>query len=220
MSTKENNSANVFDEIAESWYRLRHWSRFRAELGELAERWQKGRLLNIGCAHGPDFLPFKNNFELWGLDSSPRMISMAVRYADKFKYDANLLVADAVNLPYEDRSFDFAIAVAAYHHIRGEKYRENAFRELRRVLRPGGEVFITVWNRWQPGFWFKGKEVIVPWKTKNGELMRYHYLFTYREIEDLVRGIGFTIIRTYPEAAYRMPIKFFSGNICVLASLD
>jgi len=220
MDTKENDPPNVYDGIAESWYRLRRRTRFSSELTELAACWGGGKLLNIGCAHGPDFLPFKDKFDLWGLDSSPAMISLASKYSDKFKFAASLLVADAVSLPFKDGSFDWIISVAAHHHILDKPGRLQAFRELRRVLKPGGEVFLTVWNRWQKDFIGKGKEVIVPWKIKNKQLMRHYYLFTYPEITKLLKSAGFEVIKTYPESNYRFPLKYFSRNICVLARPD
>lgn len=216
MATKENGKSATFNLIAERWYHLHHWTRFRKELSELADRWQCGRLLNVGCAHGPDFLPFKDRFDLYGIDSSERMIEMAVRYESKFNFQAQLLTADAVHLPFADRSFDWVIAVAVYHHIEGKEDRSHAFRELRRVLKVGGEAFITVWNRWQRRFFFSGKQVVVPWKTKSGMLPRYHYLYSYREIEKILEDQGFTLVDSYPESAYRLPIKYFSRNICVL----
>jgi len=207
----------VFDEIAESWYRVRHWSRFTKELQELALRWCQGKLLNIGCAHGPDFLPFKDNFELWGLDFSTQMVKQAQKYAAKFDLKVNLAVADAVSLPYSDRSFDWAIAVATYHHIDGDKERRKALLELRRVLRPGGEAFITVWNRWQPGFWLKGKEANISWKSRGKTLQRYYYLFSYPELHKLLTQTGFEVINILPERSYSFPVKIFSRNICALA---
>jgi ubiquinone/menaquinone biosynthesis C-methylase UbiE len=206
----------VFDEIAESWYRFRHWSRFTRELEELALRWRKGRLLNIGCAHGPDFLPFKENFELWGVDFSVQMLKLAQMYATKFDFEVNLAVANALCLPYPDNTFDWAIAVATYHHIRGDKQRQKAFRELRRVLKPGSEAFVTVWNRWQPGFWLKGKEVNVPWKSGGRILYRYYYLFSYLELYKLLTHAGFRILSMFPEKSHRFPLRFFSRNICAL----
>ena len=84
------------------------------------------------------------------------------------------------------------------------------------MLKPGGEAFITVWNRWQPRFWFGGKEVAVPWRTKGKTLERYYYLFSYTELKKLVKEAGFSVLKSFPESSYRYPIKFFSRNICLL----
>ncbi len=207
---------DVFDQIAESWYRVRHWPLLREELDALAVRWQGGKLLNIGCAHGPDFLPFSHGFELWGLDSSPAMLRQAVRYSTKFKFYVNLVAGDALSLPFPDNTFDWAISVAAYHHIRGREEREKAFEELRRVLKPKGEAFVTVWNGGQPRFWFKSKEQRVPWRLKERMVYRYYYLFSYGELRKLLIKTGWEIITMSPEKSYRFPIRSFSRNICVL----
>jgi ubiquinone/menaquinone biosynthesis C-methylase UbiE len=148
------------------------------------------------------------------------MIGLASKYSDKYKFAASLLVADAGRLPFQDKSFDYIISVAAHHHILDKQGRLQAFRELRRVLKPGGEVFLTVWNRWQKDFIGKGEQVIVPWKIKNQKLMRHYYLFTYQEMAKLLKTAGFTVIRTYSESNYRFPLKYFSRNICALATPD
>ena len=206
----------AFNQIAGSWYNVRHWPLLRGELEETAQRWQKGRLLNIGCAHGPDFLIFRDSFELWGLDISEAMIGMGRRYSSKFSFDTRLTVGDACFLPYRDSSFDCAIAVATYHHIKGAENRGQAFGELRRVLKPQGEAFLSVWNRWQRRFWFKPKDVAIPWKTGEGTVYRYYYLFSYHEMEKTLQRAGFEIIKAFPENSYKLPIKKFSRNICVL----
>ena len=207
---------DVFNQIAPSWYNFRHWSIFRNELEALARRWQRGKLLNVGCAHGPDFLPFKQDFELYGVDFAPEMLKLARKYAEKFAFTVNLAEADVCHLPYADETFDWAIAIATYHHLKGNEERLLALRELRRVLKPGGEAFITVWNRWQPRFWLSHKEVAVPWRTKGEKLMRYYYLFSCGELEKLVEKAGFEVLKSFPENSYQFPIKFFSKNICLL----
>ena len=207
---------DVFDQIAPSWYKFRHWSRFRKELEALAQRWQEGRLLNVGCAHGPDFLPFTRSFELYGIDISNEMLKFAQKYAQKFNFAVNLSLGNVSHIPYADQTFDWAISVATYHHIRYPEERQKVFYELWRVLKPGGEAFITVWNRWQRRFWLKGKEVAVPWRTKDKTLYRYYYLFSYPELQKLAKKAGFEVLSFSPEKSYRFPVKFFSQNVCLL----
>jgi tRNA (uracil-5-)-methyltransferase TRM9 len=208
---------DAFNQIAPGWYNFRHWSIFRTELEVLAHRWQRGKLLNIGCAHGPDFLPFRQGFDLYGVDFSAEMLRFARKYSQKFSFTVSLSLADVGHLPYLDETFDWALSVATYHHIRGKEDKQAALNELRRVLKPGGEAFITVWNRWQPRFWFKSKEVSVPWRTKGKTLHRYYYLFSYPELESLAKKVGFEVLKSFPESSYRFPVKFFSKNICLLA---
>ena len=207
---------DVFDGIAPGWYNRRHRTIFRLELDELAERWRKGILLNIGCGHGADFLPFCSNFELYGLDFSREMLRFAQKYSIKFKFSPGLIQADAARLPFSDNTFDEAIAVATYHHLMGAEQRREAFDELFRVIKPGGEAFITVWNRWQPGFWLKPKDTYVKWRTREKELNRYYHLFSRRELEQIAIRAGFTIVRSFSESSYRFPVRLFARNICLL----
>jgi ubiquinone/menaquinone biosynthesis C-methylase UbiE len=207
---------DIFNQIAPAWYNFRHWSIFRNELEALASRWRKGKLLNIGCAHGPDFLPFRRGFDLYGVDFSCEMLKFARKYSQKFNFTVDLSLADVSQLPYSDETFDWVISVATYHHVKGKEERQAALNELRRVVRPGGEAFITVWNHWQPRFWFKPQQVTVPWRQRGKTLQRYYYLFSYSELEKLVKQAGFEVLKSFPESSYHFPIKFFSRNICLL----
>jgi ubiquinone/menaquinone biosynthesis C-methylase UbiE len=207
---------NVFDRIAPGWYGFRHHTIFRTELEALAKKWQSGKLLNIGCAHGPDFIPFREHFELYGIDSAPEMLHYGQKYAWKYDFAPHLALADAAGLPFGDNSFDWVIAVATYHHLKDKSSRLTALEELKRVLKPGGEAFLTVWNHRQPRFWWKGSDTLVPWRIKDEVVQRYYHLFSYGEIEKLVRQAGMQIIKSYPESSYRCPVKYFSRNICLL----
>jgi tRNA (uracil-5-)-methyltransferase TRM9 len=210
------NTREIFNEIAPGWYNYRHRTIFQRELEDLARRWGKGRLINIGCGHGPDFVPFKDGFELYGIDIAPKMLELARKYAEKYALSVDLKEADARKIPYDDVFFDWAIAVASYHHIENSEGRLQALKELYRVLKPGGEAFITVWNKWQPRFWFKGKNTLVPWRSGEKTLNRYYYLFSYSELEKLARRAGFETVKSFPESRYEFPLKAFSRNICLL----
>jgi tRNA (uracil-5-)-methyltransferase TRM9 len=211
---------DTYNRIASSRYNFRQHSRFRIELEALARRWQGGKLLNIGCAHGPDFIPFVSSFELYGVDYSHEMLELAKKYAAKNQFNVSLAEADARKLPYANHSFDFGIAIAVYHHIEDDEGRMAALKDLYRVLTPGGEAFITVWNRWQPRHWLQKKRFMHPWKTKERTLYRFYYLFTYSELEKLVQQAGFKVLKSFPENRYKFPIKAFSRNICLLVKKD
>jgi tRNA (uracil-5-)-methyltransferase TRM9 len=205
----------VFDQMASGWYNVRHHSIFLPELEMLAQRWKSGKLLNIGSGHGADFIPFKDSFELYGVDFSAEMVKLAYRYSHKFNFTVNLQVADARHLPFADNTFDWAISVATYHHLQGHPEQLAALSELKRVLKPEGEAFVTVWNRCQRRFWFQKKEVAVPWKVGEQVIYRYYYLFTYGELESLIKKAGFRVLKSFPEHSYHFPLKYCSRNICL-----
>ncbi len=66
----------------------------------MARRWKCGRLLNLGCGHGADFLPFKDGFESSGLDISSEMLKYARKFAHKHSLTINLRQGDMRALPY------------------------------------------------------------------------------------------------------------------------
>jgi len=212
----DSRNQEVFDQIAAGWYGFRHHTIFRDELETLAKRWRNGGLLNIGCGHGPDFIPFGTSFNLYGIDFSIEMLRLAKKYAVKHQINPHLVLADINHLPFRDEMFDNVISIATYHHLKTRWERTAALQELKRVLKPGGEAFITVWNHGQPRFWLSKQDVLVPWKTKEKVLYRYYHLFSYYELVNLVRQSGFNILRSFPESSYRFPVKYFSRNICLL----
>ena len=208
--------AETWSRIAPHWYGVRHHTIFARELEVAAKRWQGGKLLNIGCGHGADFLPFREGFTLTGVDFATGMLEAAQKYAAKHSLSLDLKQADARALPFPADYFDEALAVAVYHHLPGRAEQLKALRELYRVLKPGGEAFLTVWNRWQRRFWDKPREVAVPFRTAEGAVTRYYYLFSYGEIEKLAREAGFLVLKSSPETSWRLPIKWLSRNICLL----
>lgn len=68
-------------------------------------------------------------------DLSPGMVQVALRNAEKLGLDVDGRVADAERIPYPDNSFDLVVGHAVLHHIPDV---EAAFREVLRVLKPGG----------------------------------------------------------------------------------
>ncbi|WP_437236081.1 class I SAM-dependent methyltransferase, partial [Dehalococcoides sp. HCBD] len=137
------------------------------------------------------------------------------KYARKHGFKPNLAVADMQNLPFEDAEFDWLIAVASFHHLKGQDSQLKVLQEFGRVLKDDGQIFLTVWNRLQPRFWFKGRETLVPWKSPDQILKRYYRLYTCWEIEALVKKAGFRVVSSSGEKSHRGP-KYFARNICLL----
>ena len=55
----------------------------------------------------------------------------------------NTLQVSTEKLPFQDNSFDFSLAILAAHEIRNKEERVLFFKELNRVTKPSGQIFIT-----------------------------------------------------------------------------
>jgi SAM-dependent methyltransferase len=70
-------------------------------------------------------------------DISPGMLQALQGSAAKLGVELKTARCEAASLPFEDESFDLVFGHAVLHHLPD---LEGAFREFRRVLRPGGTV--------------------------------------------------------------------------------
>ena len=57
--------------------------------------------------------------------------------------DGGVVQGDAASLPFPDETFSSAIAILMLHHLRSRELQDQAFLEIRRVLRPGG-AFLAI----------------------------------------------------------------------------
>jgi SAM-dependent methyltransferase len=115
------------------------------------------RLLDVGCGVGRHVLTGYRlkNIEAVGIDLGlDDLKTTAERFRQDFKEAQNptktllLAVGDATNLPFSDRCFDKLICSEVLEHI--PDYR-SALQEIRRVLKPGGILAISVprfWTEW------------------------------------------------------------------------
>jgi SAM-dependent methyltransferase len=75
-----------------------------------------------------------------GIDAAPGLVEIARNRVPEGRFD----VADIQSLPYEDGAFDF---VTAFNSLQFVPEPSAALVEIRRVIRPGGRVYILVWGR-------------------------------------------------------------------------
>jgi ubiquinone/menaquinone biosynthesis C-methylase UbiE len=77
-----------------------------------------------------------------GLDLMGGMLAVARERADAAGLDIELVEGDALDLPFEDESFD---AATCQQGVQFFPDRVQALRELRRVLVPGGRAVVACW---------------------------------------------------------------------------
>lgn len=112
-------------------------------LVELADLDAARQVLEIGCATGNLTKLIKRRqpgAEVVGLDPDPRALAMATRKAVGLgvRFDQGY----SQSLPYPDDSFDRVLSSLMFHHLEAEQKR-GTLAEVRRVLRPGGALYLV-----------------------------------------------------------------------------
>ncbi|MGW4476445.1 class I SAM-dependent methyltransferase [Nonomuraea sp. NPDC004354] len=136
---------NDYDRIAEGYTAenetsLIHAYYARPAMLELAGDVTGRRILDAGCGSGPLFAELRDRGAIvTGVDASAGMLEQA---RQRLGADADLRVVDlAAPLPFPDEAFDDVVASLVLHYL--EDW-EPTLAELRRVLKPGGRLLISV----------------------------------------------------------------------------
>jgi ubiquinone/menaquinone biosynthesis C-methylase UbiE len=106
------------------------------------------RLLEVGCGEGANLVNLRASrgalpLLTVGLDLFVRK----VQFGRKHAAPAIFVCGDALSLPFASGSFDVVLCRDLLHHVQD---RLSAVRELRRVCRPGGEVWVIEPNGRNP----------------------------------------------------------------------
>ena len=103
--------------------------------------------LDVGCGTGLATRMLCNEFaELHGVDSSSGMIEQAKTLSLR---GVSFQLSDATGLPFETSRFDLIYSMSLFHHV-PPPYRLTVFREMVRVLKPGGWIFTFEHNALNP----------------------------------------------------------------------
>jgi SAM-dependent methyltransferase len=89
------------------------------------------RVLDAGCGEGVLVDEYAGRLDITGVDAN---------YSS-----ANVVSGSVAALPFPDASFDRALCLDVLEHLQFDD-QPRAFAELFRVLRPGGELFVSVPN--------------------------------------------------------------------------
>jgi phosphatidylethanolamine/phosphatidyl-N-methylethanolamine N-methyltransferase len=105
------------------------------------------RVLDVGIGTGLSLESYPKSAHVVGVDICEGMLRHAIRRAEESKLaSANICVADALELPFEQGSFDH---VFISHVITVVSNPVKLIEEIRRVAKPGGRIVII--NHFQSG---------------------------------------------------------------------
>lgn len=156
-------------------------------------------VLDAGCGNGKNmiFMKKENIMNVVGCDTCEKFVGICV------KKSLNVTQGDVLDLKYDTDSFNYVICVAVIHHLSTHERRIDAIKELLRVLKSNGKIFLVVGSREIP---FKkinnvisGGDTIIGWNNKGKVYDRYYYLFQNGELEKLCTEAGGKIISGYSE---------------------
>ena len=116
--------------------------RTRRRLIEQADLTPGQRVLEVGCGTGTLLIDIGRRHpavDLVGLDPDPKALARADRKAHRAGVRVRLDRGFSDELPYEESSFDRVLSSFMYHHVPGGE-KLAMFREIHRVLKPGGRL--------------------------------------------------------------------------------
>jgi SAM-dependent methyltransferase len=154
------------------------------------------RLLEVGCGASIDLIRFaRAGAIVTGVDLADVSIELGRKNFEQNGLEADLYVMNGEHLEFDDNSFDVVYA----HGVL--QYTANAQRivnELYRVLRPGGEAILMVYNK---NSWLNLLSQVMKVDLEHGDAPTLK-LYSIQEFNELLAP--FSQVRIVPE---RFPVK-------------
>jgi ubiquinone/menaquinone biosynthesis C-methylase UbiE len=145
-----------------------------------------GRILEAGVGTGRNFRFYPPHAEIYAIDQSRGMLDRAQRRAASAKRRVQLEEMSVEALKFSNRFFDAAVASFLMCTMPSEA-RQEALRELRRVLKPSGKLRLLEYGPAQSRIQRTAARIWQPWAT---------WAFGARLAEDVendVRASGFAM---------------------------
>jgi ubiquinone/menaquinone biosynthesis C-methylase UbiE len=130
--------------LYDPFVKLLGFDRVRRVLLEQAAIEPKQRVLDVGCGTGTLVTLIKRlhpEAEVVGLDPDAKILERARRKATRAGVQVLFDQGFADRMPYPDASFDRVVSSFMFHHVPPGQ-QQNMFREVRRVLAPGGSLHL------------------------------------------------------------------------------
>ncbi|MBI4510533.1 MAG: class I SAM-dependent methyltransferase [Deltaproteobacteria bacterium] len=171
----------------------RYWHKAKLELLDWIFTATKGeRVLDVGCGSGvlADKLA-SQGADVLGIDANPSAIEYATRAFGRAGLEFRLGYLDELQL--ETASFDKAACLEVVEHVYPNQVRE-LLADLRRVLKPGGELLITTPNYrglWPVVEWLADRFATTARMDGDQHVTRFHRA----TLRDALLQAGFEVMR-------------------------
>lgn len=186
------------------------------------------RVLEVGCGIGLDSAQMiRHGLRVTATDLTLIGASTAFRRAQEQGWKADYLCADGESLPFPDQTFDFVYSFGVLHHAPDT---ERCVNEAHRVLKPGGQALIMLYNRRSLNEWvhrllrvpFEERDELCPVVRRftKPEIRTMFAAFSHIDIHtDFVFGEGYgSVFRYTPQPVYRLLSRIAGWHLMIRAT--
>lgn len=220
-------SREYFEQIEQWRYRDQPFIHSFAQFS----RYRGQRVLEVGFGAGTDFIQWlRAGARVSGIDLTEEALANVRHRIQVYGLPPpeSLQVADAENLPFPANTFDLGYSWGVLHHTPDTS---KALAELVRVVRPGGEIKVMLYNRhglyawkmWVKHALLKGR----PWKSLRWVLANHVESpgtqgFTDHELQQMLAPLGLADIRmqrfiTNNDRVARRTFPYWLGGLVLAA---
>lgn len=123
--------------------------KFKKALIEQAHIKPEHSILDFGIGTATLSLMIKDTeplTEVNGVDVDEKVLTIAKEKIKKANANIAITKYDGVKLPYSNACFDRVLTSLVFHHLTSEQ-KHNSLLEIKRVLKPDGELHIADWGK-------------------------------------------------------------------------
>jgi ubiquinone/menaquinone biosynthesis C-methylase UbiE len=158
-----------------------------------------GKTLLVAVGTGNDFKFFPPGHHIVGIDISPKMLAVAEKKTGEYQGMIELKAMDVTALDFADGSFDTVATVCTFCSV---PRPVAGLKELRRVLKPGGHIFMFEHVRSRIGPLGILQDLMTPLTRRQGPDLN-------RDTVTNVQRAGFRLVRV--ENAYLDIVKMIEA---------
>ena len=109
------------------------------------------KILDIGFGTGWLTAEFQKKAKMvYGIELSKSSLKIS-KYRFKNCKNVNLRIASAEKIPFKENFFDFVSSYGVLHHTSNDF---KCYKEIHRVLKPGGKCFLMLYRKGGPKYWW------------------------------------------------------------------